>query len=229
MTKNHIKALATPKTWSIKRKKTVYVTRPNSSGQKMEFTMSLNMVFKDLLKFCKTTKEVKKVLQDNDVQVDGKKMHDPRETMGFMSVLSIAETKESYRMIISKKGNLELKKLDKKESDIKPVVIKKKTTLAKDKVQLNMSDGRNILIKKNDYKTGDALVITLPKQEIKDHIKLDKGTYITLTGGKHIGISGLVEEIDGNTIKFKGEDGKVHETRKIYAYPLGVKKAVIDI
>lgn len=229
MVKNHLKTLSAPKTWNIKRKKNVFVTRPNPSGQAMKFTLSINMVFKDMLGYCKTTNEVKKVLQENNVLVDGKRVLDPREAIAFMGILNIAETKESFRITLDKKGKLQVKKIDNNESDVKPIVIKGKTVLSKDKIQLNMSDGRNIIIKKNDYKIGDALLIALPKQDIKEHIKLDKGTVIILTAGKQIGSTGIIDEIEGNKIKFIADDKAVHETKKVYAYPIGVKKASITV
>ena len=229
MIKNHIKSQAAPKTWPIERKKTIYVMRPDQSGTKMEFSMPIGIIFKTLLKYCKTIKEVKKVLQDNTILVDGRRVNDPHESLGFMGVLTITETKENYRLIINKRGKLELKKTEKKEAGTKPCVIINKKVLGKNKVQINLFDGKNILIKKNDYKTGDTLLISLPEHEIKEQVKLEKGAIIMLTGGKHIGLTGEVEIIEDNKIRFKGDDKKTHETEKRHAFPIGTKKALIAV
>ncbi|MBR9690086.1 30S ribosomal protein S4e [Candidatus Woesearchaeota archaeon] len=229
MVKNHLKSLAAPRTWPIKRKKNVFVTRPKQSGHQLDFSLPLNIIFKDILRYCKTTKEVQKVLLENNVLVDGKKAVDPHTPLGFLGTLQIDKTKENYRMTLSKLGKLEIKKIDKKEADLKVVKIKNKNILGKNNIQLNMSDGRNILIKKNDYKTGDTLLLSLPKQEVKEHIKLEKGSIILLSRGRRAGTVGTIENIEGNTIKFIGEDKKIHETKKMYAFPIGGKKASITV
>lgn len=229
MVRNHLKSIAAPKTWPIKRKEEVYISKPYASGQKNEFVLPVSIIFKDVLKYCKTSKEVRMVLKEKGIMIDGKKVNDEHEALGLFSTLTITETSEHFRMTINKKGKLELKKIDKKEADLKPCKIQNKRVLGKDKIQINMSDGRNILVKKDEYKTGDALIISVPKQAVKEHVKLEKGTVIVLTGGKHIGSTGHVEHIEGDKIKFQDGDKKVHETEKRYAFPIGTKKAALTV
>ena len=229
MVKNHIKSLASPKSWPIKRKKTVYLAKPTPQGHKLEFVMPISIVFKDMLKFCKTTKEVIHSLKDHEVFVDGKRISKPNEGFGFMSVLSIPSIDKYFRMLLDHNGRLKATPIDKKESDIRVSVINNKTIIGKDKVQLNFSDGKNIIIKKNDYKTGDSLILSLPNKEIKGHIKLEKGTQILLSGGKQVGNTGVVDKIEGNTIYFLDSNKNMHETHKKYAYPIGNEKLIITI
>ncbi len=229
MVRNHLKSLAAPKTWPIQRKEEVYISKPYPIGHKIEFTLPVSIVFKHMLKYCKTSKEVRLVLQEKQILVDGKKIKDEHEGIGLFSVLTIADTNEHFRMTLNKNGKLELKKIDKKESELVPSKIQNKKVLGKDKVQINLGNGRNILVKKNEYKTGDTLMLTVPKQDVKEHIKLDKGTVVVLIGGKHIGHQGTVEQIEGDKIKFEDTDKKIHMTEKRYAIPIGIKKATITV
>jgi len=229
MVKNHLKSLYAPKTWKIKRKKEIFVTKPMSSGQKRDFILPLNIIFKDFLKYCKTSKEVRLILNEKNVLVDGVRLKEPHASLGLFSVLTISESNEHFRLTINTNGKLELKKIDKKEADIKACKIRNKKVIGKDKVQINMDDGRNITLKKNDYNTGDTLIISIPKQEIKEHIPLEKGTIIILTGGKHVGVTGVIEMIDGEKIMFTDEKKQTQQTEKRYAFATGAKKPSITV
>jgi len=69
----------------------------------------------------------------------------------------------------------------------------------------------------------------ITKNEIKQHIKLEKDALIMLIGGKHIGHTGIIESIEGDVVKFTADDKQTHQTNKRYAYPLGVKKPIINL
>jgi small subunit ribosomal protein S4e len=228
MGKKHFKRLTAPRTWKIERKKTIFITRPNPGAHKYELGMPINLIFKDLLNYCKTSKEVKAILNDKDVLVDGTRRKDPRFIVGFMDVFSIPVTKEDFRMILDKKGKLSLIKIKKNEADVKISKIKNKKIIGKNKIQLNLSDGRNILLKDDKYRVSDSLVIKIPEQEIKEAIKLEKGAFVILIGGKHMGLNGEVEEIKENTITVKIGDEQI-QTKKDYAFAVGHKKAAISL
>jgi ribosomal protein S4E len=52
---------------------------------------------------------------------------------------------------------------------------------------------------------------------------------IYLTGGKHIGQIGKIQDIIGNRILYKTESGDVVETLKDYAFPIGKDKPLIKL
>jgi len=228
MGKKHLKRLVAPRTWRIERKTTTFITRPNPGAHSYELGMSLNLIFKDLLSYCKTSKEVKGILHDKEVLVDGERRKDPRFMVGFMDTLSIPVIKEDFRILLDKKGKLNLIKIKKNEADLKLSKIIGKKVLGKNKVQLNLSDGRNILVKENKYNVSDSLLIKVPEQEIKESVKLEKGAIVILTGGKHIGISGEVDEIINNVITINIGDEKI-QTKRNYAFAIGNKKPLISL
>ena len=61
MSKNHLKIQKVPDTWPIKRKDTVFVTRPNPGAHNMNLSVPINVLLRNVLGKAKTTKEVKKI------------------------------------------------------------------------------------------------------------------------------------------------------------------------
>ena len=230
MVKRHLKTLTVPKTWPIKKKGQTFVVRP-TPGKKYMTSMPLSLVFKTLLKSCKTMKEVKNILQDKEVFVDGKRQKNPRSLIGLMDVLSVPESKEYYRLIINKNKKLQLVKISDKEANLKLNKIIGKTFLKKKVIQLNLSDGRNINVKKDSYSVGESLLIEIPKQKIKEHYKFEKGNYAYLIKGKHLGSHGVIQGISKegqNMVSVKTKDN-IFETPKESVFIIGKDKPAIQI
>ncbi|HLC99144.1 MAG TPA: 30S ribosomal protein S4e [Candidatus Nanoarchaeia archaeon] len=232
MVKNHMKRIAMPRTWKLDRKVSEWVTKPSAGAHDYETAMSLETVMKEIIKCANTRKEARTILLTKDVLVDGKKRKELRLPVGFMDVVSLPEVNEHYRMLLNRKGEITAMPIKKEESGIKPCKITGKRMIEGGITQINLFDSRNLLFKKGEkipYNVGDTLLISLPKQEIKNHFKLEKGAYVYLTGGKHIGKSGVVEEITRSIFKFKSDDGVLSETAKSYAFVIGKDKASISI
>ncbi|NQV08595.1 30S ribosomal protein S4e [Candidatus Woesearchaeota archaeon] len=229
MPKNHLKTLNAPKTWAIKRKKNVFITRPKPGAHSFKEGMPLNVLIRDILEYTDTKKEVKHILMNKDILVDGKPRKDHRILVGLMDVVSFPKKKEHLRLLFNKKGKIDVVKIKENESNIKICKIKGKTIVKKGKIQLNLHDGKNILINKNDYKVGDSLVLELPALKIKEHLKLESKSTIYLTGGRHIAETGVIEDIKGENIVYKSESGEVYKTLKDYAFVVGKTKSLIEL
>lgn len=227
MVKNHLKRLNAPKTWKIKRKGIKFVTKPNPN-RSMKEGLPLNIIIRDILGYAKTTEEVKRILSENNVLIDGVRRKDHRFCVGFMDTIKFIETKKSFRVIINKKGKIDLIKIEENDANIKLSRLINKNKI-KGKTQLNLFDGKNILVEKDNYKTGDTLVLSIPKQEIKTCLKLERGSLIYLTGGSHIGEICTVEDILGNKIRYKIKKGDIFETLKEYAFVIGKDKPIIKV
>ncbi len=228
MAKRHIKGIAVPKTWNIHRKENVFVTRPYPGAHSMLYSMPLNLVMKELIKCAQTTREVRHILKTKQVLVDGARKGEYKLPVGLMDTISLSDTNEHYRIILNTKGKLVAIPISKEEATFKPCRVMGKTLLGKGRFQLNLSGNRNIIMPSVAYAVGDTLTITVPKQEIKQHFRLEKGALIYLISGKHIGTTGIVEEIAGNRIRFKaGQD--VQETPKRCVFVIGKEKPVITL
>ncbi|MFH1589768.1 MAG: 30S ribosomal protein S4e [archaeon] len=228
MSKNHLKPQHAPTTWTIQRKTVRYVTRPNAGAHSMDLSMPINLILKNLLKIAKTNKEVKKILHEQEVLVDGTRRKDYRYPMGLMDVLSIPKIKESYVMLLNEQNKLFLQQIYNKDSSTKISKITGKKILKKGVVQLKTLDGRTLKVKKDTYKTGESIVITIPGQEIKETLKLEKGTPILMFRGRYAGSMATIVSIEGQTLKFM-KDSKEFETKKSYAIAIGKDKPLIKI
>jgi small subunit ribosomal protein S4e len=194
--KKHLKRLAPPRSWTISRKRHKWVTRPSPGSHGLEESIPIQVILRDMLHYCDSSREARMLLSSKGVLVDGKPVRNPKRGVGLMDVLSFKQKKEHFRMLIDMKGRLQLVGIDAKQSKWKLSRIEGKTTVRGGRIQLNLYDGRNILLDKNAYRTGDVLKIGVPNQKIMDHYELAKGNMALLVGGKHVGELAKLEKYE---------------------------------
>lgn len=222
--KKHMKRLAAPSSWPLERKIAKFVIKPRSSHRN-EFCLPLGIILRDVLGYAKTAEEAKRLVLNEEILVDGKRVKDLGFGVGLMDVLEIPKTKEAYRIILNKKGKLML--IKDQNPKIKPCMVIGKKMLKKARLQINLHDGRNLLTDKK-VKVGDTIILDIHEQSIVEHLSLEKGNLIYLVGGKHIGETAQVEEVKPKTIKVKiGEE--VFETEKRLAFVIGRQKPLINV
>jgi small subunit ribosomal protein S4e len=228
MVKNHLKTIAAPKTWPVKRKERIFIMRPEPGPHGIKEGITMNLLMTQLLKLTTKRKETTYLLNNKEVLVDGKRRKNAAFPVGLFDVISIKDINKNYRIIIDNRGRINAVETDDKMAGIKPCKIKGKNKVGK-KIQLNLFDGKNILVEKGDYKVGDTIVLALANNEVKEHFKLEKGNLIFMTGGRHIGEIGKVEDIMENKIIYKIKSDEVHQTLKRYAFVIGKDEPVIKI
>jgi small subunit ribosomal protein S4e len=177
-------------------------------------SMPLSLILKDMLGYCKTSKEVRALLRDKEILVDGKRKKEEKELVSVMDVFSIPLTKDHFRMQINRHNKLMLVKIEAEEAGMKILKIMGKTTLKEGKMQLNLFDGRCIIVKEKNYKIGDSVGLKLPSQEITEHLKMEKGAYVYVTEGGHTGYHGVVEDITSDGVKIKAHDAEFITPKK---------------
>ncbi|MBW3021008.1 hypothetical protein KY334_06965 [Candidatus Woesearchaeota archaeon] len=224
MVKNHNKRIAVSKTWDIKKKEETFIAKPRG-GHSKDFGFPVVVALRDLLNLAKTRKEVRDILMNQEVLLNGVKVKDHKASIGFMDVLTFPKLKKSYRITLTKRGKLTLVEAVKDSIKISKVI--GKTANAKG-FQLNLFGGSNVLIGETPLKVNDSVVYDFKEKKIVDTLKLEKGSTIILTGGKHIGTVATVEQIDGEKLFLK-EDKDIFETSKKHAYVVGKDKAYIKL
>ncbi|MBW2966042.1 30S ribosomal protein S4e [Candidatus Woesearchaeota archaeon] len=223
----HLSRLAAPKTWQLKRKGIKWIKRPLPGAHAMDRSVSLNFALKHILNYARTNKEVKRMLNNQEIFVDGVRRKDPKFAIGIMDVLSIPKVGKYFRVLLTTKGKIKLLPIPENEAKIKLCRIKNKAPVKK-KIQLNLGDGRNILVEKDEFKTRDTVVIEVPSQKIKESLKLEKGNSVYLTRGKHVGEIGIFEEIKKGKLIYK-RDKKMFETDISFAFVVGGKNPIISL
>ena len=228
MSKHHLKRLAAIKTWQVRKKGSKFVTKPMPGPHNLAAGMPLSVLLKEVLNYANTTAEVKKILNTNNIKIDGRIRKNFRFSIGFFDTIEFTEVNEYFRVILNGKGKIDLIKIGKDEVLLKPCKIIGKA-MVRGKLQLNLFDGKNILVDNKIYQVGDTLLLSLPEHKINKHLKLDKKSAIFLTGGKHTGEIGNVEDIVKNKIIYKDKEGNLIETLKKYAFVVGENKPLITL
>jgi len=229
---NQMKRLTAPRSWPLKRKITVWVTKQSPGPHAIENSMPAAIVLRDMLKVCDTAKEAKRIIGNREVLVDGRPIKSNKIPIGFMDVVSIPKTKANYRMLLTDKGKLTLVKISDEEAKWKLCRLQNKTVVRGGKIQLNLHDGRNVVLKKNEYHTGDVLKIDLAgKKKIASSFPLAPGSLAMIVEGPHAGKTAVISECiemrgpSPNVVKF--EDGT--ETVRNHVFVIGVKKSSIEL
>jgi small subunit ribosomal protein S4e len=139
---------------------------------------------------------------------------------------------QSYRVLLDRKGRLELHKLAGIETS-KLCRVSGKTVVKGGKVQLNLNDGSN-LIGSNDFKAKDSIILSVPDKKILQHIKYEVGNLALIIGGKHTGKIGSIKAINTvrssnpNTVQITGEDEEF-TTVEDYVVVIGTTKPEIKL
>ena len=222
----HLKSYAAPKSWTLLRKITKWILRPQPGKHPLEQSLPVGLLLKQV-GVAQTTREAKKIVNNKSVIVDGKAVTDVHQGVGFMDVIQI-KPNISLRCTLDEKGRLKFDKVPEAEVNKKICRIANKTSTKGGKTQLNLSDGRNILSDKTEYKSGDSILLELPEQKITAHFPLEKGNTAFLTSGKHTGIIVTIDDIQGNRIWCTTGKEKI-ETLKQFAFVIGKDKPALKL
>ncbi len=211
----------------IDRKENKFTIRPNPGAHPLESGLPLGLILRDTLKLASTTGEIKKILNNQEILVDGKRRKNHRLIVGLFDVISIPKISKNYRLLVDLKGRLILVEIPAEESRLKICKVLGKTVLRGGKMQFNLHDGKNILAGK-EAKVGDSFVLSLPNLEIKKVLPFKEGAYVFLTKGKHAGDAGVLKAIKGAEATYCARNTSI-DTAKKYFFVVGEGKAEIKL
>ena len=238
----HLKRLNAPRLWKIPRKTVKFTVKPTPGPHKKGEYLPLGVIIRDILGYAKTLKEVRYILSNKMVLVNGKPRVNYRFPVGLMDVLEIPETKEFYRLLVNNKGFI-LHPISKKETAVRLCYIIDKTNLKGGHIQINLNDGSNILLKVKDpknpledkYHTRDALLLSNVDNKIKEHIPFKEGAYVLTVAGKNMGYAGIVKKIDrrfgpfASVVTISTEKYGEIQTALEFVFPTGFEKPLISL
>lgn len=233
-----------PRFWPIPRKKFTWVVKPSSGPHSLKNCLPLSLVIRDILKLAKTRKEAKKIITQGKVYVDGKPRRKDNFPVGLMDVVSIPDIKKFYRIIPSHKG-IFVNPIDAEESKFKLVRVENKTILKNKNIQFAFHDGSTIFFKSQDaqtlpdvdYKTFDVLKISLPEKKSIEKLKIRKGNFAVIIGGKNIGKNGRIVDIEKTAAKkhrnalviIEDDKNNKYQTIMNFIFIVGKTKPLISI
>jgi small subunit ribosomal protein S4e len=227
----HRKRITAPKSWAIPRKEFKWVVKPSPGPHSQESSLPLAVVLRDVLKFAHNMREVKKILSEGHIYVDGIVRKNYKFPVGLFDVVSIPSIEKHYRVLYDKRGVLRL--VETERPDVKLCKIRNKTVVKGGKIQLNLHDGANIFAD-NSYSTKDSILISLPDKKILDHVEYKEGNLAIVIGGKHIGVLGKIKEIkiirgpQPNRVIISA-NGEEFETIEDYVFVVGRDEPLIEV
>ncbi|MFH1802596.1 MAG: KOW motif-containing protein [archaeon] len=184
----------------IARKGTKYVARALSDSQN---SVPVVIAVRDMLKIARTTKEVKAMIYQKHLKINGKEVKDHRESI---KLFNLFEADKTYLLTLTVTGKFTLEETKQKERPCK--VINKKVLSGK-KIQLNFHEGSNILTDDKKINTQDTVYIGLDKK-MKKHVQFEKGRDCLIIRGRFLGQKCKIENVKGNkaSVKIKGIDAE---------------------
>lgn len=239
----HRKRLSAPVVYPIKRKHGVFTVRPHPTRSKIEVSIPLAIILREILDYAKTLSEVKKILAKNDIKVDGQRRTSYKFAVGPMDILEISKTEEFFRLTpYSGKRRLKLHPIPKEEAHLKLLRIHKKETVRGGSIQLTFHDGRNYKINPeeetsipiDELSPKDSILFNLETTEIESHYPFKEGNIGLIMGGHNVGLYGKIQEIETQlgrkirTITLDTEEGEIKTTDN-HIFIIGQDKPVIEI
>lgn len=190
-----MKRLAAPRTWPIARKGGErWVARPLPGAHKLGRCIPILIALRDILKLASDAREAKRILHNNEVLVNSKRMKDLRFGIGLFDILSIKKLDKHYRVVLTGKNKLALVQIKGVETNAVPLKIKSRTTLRGGKMQTNFTNGWNLL-SKSKCTIGDTVLFDLDKKKIGKELALKKGNIAVVTAGKYVGQLAKIESL----------------------------------
>ena len=107
----HLKRMYAPKQWMLDKLRGRWAPKPNAGPHKLRECLPLIVMLRQRLKYALTYREVKMIVMQRLIKVDGKVRSDMFYPAGFMDVVQIEKTKENFRLLYNTKGRFMLHKV----------------------------------------------------------------------------------------------------------------------
>jgi small subunit ribosomal protein S4e len=192
------------------------------------------------MSLARNMKEVKQILHDRQVLVNGRICTDPHIGIGVFDIISFPRIGKHYIMLLDKRGRFAASAVDAEAAKIRLSKIRNKTTLPGGKVQLNLLSGAN-LVADDSYRPKDSVILKLgvdgdSRFEITDHFPYAVGNVAMVVGGQHSGWVARIREVipvQGsvpNRVSLEElSTGDVFETIEPYIFMVGREEPSLGI
>ncbi|KAF8822449.1 ribosomal protein RPS4 [Cardiosporidium cionae] len=194
--RKHLKRVAAPSHWMLDKLTGVFAPRPSTGPHKLRECLPLALLLRNRLKYALTYDEVKLILMQRLIKVDGKVRTDKCYPAGFMDVISIEKTKENFRLLFDTKGRFVPHKIRSEEAAYKLCRVKKVIVGAKGIPAAVTHDARTIRFIDPKVKANDTIRVDISTGKVLDHIKFETGNLVMITGGHNVGRVGVIAHRD---------------------------------
>eukprot|EP00930_Biecheleria_cincta_P096690 TRINITY_DN884_c1_g2_i7.p1 TRINITY_DN884_c1_g2~~TRINITY_DN884_c1_g2_i7.p1 ORF type:complete len:259 (-),score=53.62 TRINITY_DN884_c1_g2_i7:69-845(-) len=188
----HLKRMYAPKHWMLDKLRGRWAPKPSAGPHKLRECMPLIVMLRERLKYALTYREVKMIVMQRLIKVDGKVRSDMFFPAGFMDVVQIEKTKENFRLLYNTKGRFTLHKIVKEEASYKLCRVKKVMRGPKGIPYAVTHDGRTLRYPDPDVKPNDTVRLDTESGKILDYVKFEPGNVVMISGGNNIGRVGVI-------------------------------------
>ena len=112
----HLKRLNAPTHWMLDKLSDVFAPRPSAGPHKLRECLPLCIFLRNRLYYALTYKEVKDILRQRSIKVDGKVRTDVTYPAGLMDVIRIDKTGEHFRLIYDPRGHYKVHRIRAEEA-----------------------------------------------------------------------------------------------------------------
>jgi len=203
--------------FSVKERR--FITRPEPGPHRLEMSLPLQVLVRDILKVAETGREAKYLISRSMVLVDGVVRTSHRFPVGLMDVISVKELGKHYRVLVNEKGRLTPIEVPPEEAVMKICRINKKY-LYRGVLRLATEDGRTFETDDWSLNIGGSLLVRVPEGVVLDKAPLAEGSIGYVFMGKHTGVVGVVKKISKSSLQGEsivtltpGDEGEVSTVR----------------
>lgn len=224
--RKHLKRLVAPKSWMLSKLGGVFAPKPGTGPHRSRECLPLILFLRNKLKYALTADEVKKIVKQRLIKVDGKVRTEGRYPAGFMDVITIDKTGEHFRLLYDVKGRFTVHRIKSEEAKYKLCRVRRQEVGPKGIPFVTTSDGRTIRYPDPLVKVNDTVMVDIATGKIKDHIKFDTGNLCMITGGHNLGRVGVIIHRDRHPgsfdiVNIKDALGHTFATRLSYVFVIG--------
>jgi len=246
--KKHLKRLNAPKHWMLDKLGGTWAPRPSAGPHKLRECLPLTLILRNRLKYALSRKEVLAIVMRRLVEIDHKVRSDMSYPAGFMDVISIQKTDETFRLLYDVKGRFVVHRIGKEESKFKLCKVLKVGRGSKSAIGRNpyhqgqagavpyvvTHDGRTIRFADPLAKIGDTVKLDLTTGKTVDTIKFEVGNVCMTTAGANKGRVGILVSREKHHGGFeishlKDKRGNTFATRSGNVFVIGDSKPWVTL
>jgi len=204
----------------------VWAPKPSAGPHKQRECLPVAIILRDRLKYALTNKECVQICMERHVKVDGKVRTDHNFPAGFMDVLELAKSDDTFRLLFDTKGRYVLHRINKDEKKYKLCKIKN-TYLGANKIPVAVThDGRTLRYPDPDIATNDTVKLDIESGKAGDILKFEIGAMVMITKGHNCGRIGQLNHMEKhegsfNTCTINDAKGNTFSTRQGNVFVIG--------
>lgn len=174
----------------------VWAPRPSTGPHKLRECLPLVLILRNRLKLALTATEVKMILMNKLVQVDGKIRRDTKYPVGYMDVVTINRIDKNYRLLYDVKGRFKLVEISDAEAQFKLCKVVKAQLGRSGVPYIATHDGRTVRYPDPDISVGDTVKFNLQSGRIEEFYKFEPGAQVMVVKGRNTGRVGTIRKIE---------------------------------